>query len=147
MSAITEAQEAAAPFDNDTPAVHVTRHFKTTKENKTEVISILLNEQVSEFLVDTSLRSARWRSFGQMVNDAIIFYLNSESGEKSPREIIGEATWSYEQKKGAAITKTLFDEIDLMVSQFHTPWDTKQEFYICALFCYVNAGFPPVERR
>lgn len=147
MSAMTQAKEAAAPFDDETPAVHVTRLFKVTEENKTETVRVSLNDEVSEYLMDLSLRSARWRSFGQLVNDSIIYYLNSDSQSGSVESIINEARWDSYNQKSAAITKTLFDEIDLLVKNGHTPWESKQSFYICALYCYIDAGFPVVVPR
>jgi len=147
MSAITDVQKTAAPFDDETPTANITRHFKTTEENKTETVTISLNENVQEFLTDLSLRSARWRSFGQLVNDAIIYYLNTDEQVASVDKIIDGASWSTDNQKGAAITKTLYDQIELLVKHGHTQWNTKQEFYICALFCYVGDDFPIVERR
>lgn len=146
MSAIENAKMNAAPFDDETPTVHVTRSFKTTDENKTKFGSVSLNSDVREYIEGVCFRSARWRSFGQLMNDALIHYLNGESQSPSPREIIKKSSWESNQK-GFAITETLFDEIDLLVKHGHTSWNTKQEFYICALYLYIEAGFPVMERR
>lgn len=148
MSAITDPTTAAVePFDDETPEADITYTFKTTEENKTEYISMSLNDDVQEFLIDRSIRSARWRGFSQMVNDAIIYYLNSDTQAESAGAIIEHAEWTSEQQKGAAITETLWEEIDLLVNHAHTAWDTKQELYICALYCYIGDNFPVVERR
>lgn len=148
MSAMTEAKAAdVAPFDDKTPTADVTYTFKTTVENKTESVSISLNEDVQEFITELSLRSARWRSLSQFINDALIYYLNSDDETVGVETITEEAEWTSEDQIGAAITKTLWEEIDLLVNHGHTQWYSKQQFYICALFSYINHGFPVVDRR
>ena len=135
------------PFDDETPTEYVTRTFKTTEENKTKRVVISLNDKVDSFIRDVSLRSARWRSHSQFVNDALIYYLNSDEETKPATKIIEESTWNYHDQMCANITETLWNEIDVMVKHGHTPWNTKQEFYTCALFSYIDAGTPTVERR
>ena len=147
MSVETTTADAAAPFDTETKPQNITRSFKPTDENKTETLSISLNAEVKEKLEDMMLRSGRWRSFGQLVNDAVIYYLNTDTQKISVEKILDGARWNSENTKSAAVTETLFNEIDLMVKNGHTPWDTKQELYICALFCYLRSDFPVVERR
>ncbi len=147
MSAITDSTTTAAPFDDETPTVHVTRTFKTTDENKSTGGTVYLNAEFQEELIQTSLRSARWRSFGQMMNDALIYYLDGEGGEKSARTVVDEAEWNSDHHLSFAITPTLQKEIEMMVNHSHTPWTTKQEFYICSLFFFVEAGMPVMERR
>lgn len=147
MSAIADVQTEAAPFDDETPTTQVRYSFKLTEENKERVAKVSLNEDVEHFVKETSIRSARWRSFGQFMNDALLHYLNNNSQEKSAREIVEDSTWDSEHQNGFAITESLFSEIDLLVNQIHTPWTTKQEFYTCALFTFIDDDLPVVEIR
>lgn len=147
MSAINDVTTTAAPFDNETPIVHVTRTFKTTDENKTESCTVYLNAEFREELTQTHLRSARWRSFGQLMNDALVYYLDGKDSQKSPEAILEEAEWDSDHHLSFAMTPTVFEEVEMMVKHSHTPWYSKQQFHTCALFYFIDAGMPIMERR
>lgn len=147
MATTQNSTTVAEPIDNETPVAHVTRRFKTTDENKTERASIYVDNYVGEELRQLAFRSARWRSISQLLCDAFAFYLDTDDATGSVNETLSGVTWERDNLLMANITPTLFNEIDLMVQHTHTPWATKQEFYICALAAYDEAGYPVVERR
>lgn len=148
MSTEIQTNDAHAPFDDETPEANITYSFKTTEENKEEGMAVNLNKKAYHSIVDTAMRSARWRSVSQFLNDALIYYLNDEStADQSVQDIVDISEWSSEHTLTASITETLFNEIDLLVKHSQTPWYSKQVFYICALFEYIEAGKPVVERR
>jgi hypothetical protein len=155
MSATTEKTADAQTqtnTDDSTEPSFATYTFKTTEENRDNHVSVSLSEGMKNFVkteVVEGLCNHRWRSFSQFLNDAIIHYLNGDvnSVGSSAGEVLETAEWSSENKISATVTDTLFDQIDILVSQIHTPWSTKQDFYICALFNYIEAEFPPVIDR
>lgn len=128
-------------------AQHIQYHFKTTEENRTKTFTVTMNAMTREHIVDRVLESPQWRSFSQFLNDAIIYYLNGSNDSPEYDEVMEKAQWNSNHVMTAAITPTLFEEIDMMVNHVHTPWETKQELYICALFAYDQANTPTVIRR
>jgi len=149
MSATTqEVSEMVAPFDSNTPEANVRYSFKTTDENKENTVSVYVSKQVRENIRDMTIRSARWRSVSQFLTDAFVFYINVDGrNTESPQKMIDDSGWNSENQLGAVITDTLYREIDLLVKHSHTPWHSKQTFYICAIRAYNNAGFPVVKQR
>lgn len=148
MSSVSNtAADAIAPFDDETSSVNVRYSFKLTEENKSGGITIALNERVRGRINEWVARSARWKSLGQFVNDALVYYLNQENSTEDVRSIVEESTWSNYHQLAVVITPTLFREIDILVNHGHTVWNTKQEFYICALYSYINAKMPVVVPR
>jgi hypothetical protein len=129
----------------------VTYTFKPTEENKTRGITVSLDAGTKTELdkyVCKSNHNHKWMSVSQFVNDALIHYIDgSGSKDKSAEDILSDASWSCEAQSCVNITPTLFNEIDSLVYHPHTPWDTKQEFYICAIFDYVESGMPAVYNR
>jgi hypothetical protein len=122
--------------------------FKTTKKNKTEYVNVSLKPETKMVIKNLVVDHPNWRSDAQFLVDAFIFYLNQDdASEPSAREMVDEASWTSEAQMTASITRSLWEEIDLLVKHSHTPWNTKQEFYICSIEAYKNAGFPPVTQR
>lgn len=148
MSVTLETTTGAEPYDHETAPNNVTYTFKPTDENKTENPMVALDDDLMFFVRERSARSARWRSMGQFMCDALNYYVNYEDeSEKSVNEIVDNVDWSSENTVTFAVTPTLFKEIELLVKNTHTEWDSKQEFYICAIQNYVANDFPVVERR
>lgn len=122
--------------------------LKTTEENKTKTARMNLTESDRQDVREQMVKSPRWRSDSQILVDAIVFYLDGGNiGGISAEKVIEGSHWTSESFLQAAITPTLFEEIEMMVSHNHTPWNTKQEFYVCAVKAYNMAGFPAVTQR
>ena len=149
MSVATNADYSrVAPIKKEKPTSDVRYTFKTTGENKTENATVNLNEKQRQTIRDLVVQNGRWRSDAQFMVDAIVHYLNDESQTlDSPMKIISGTEWNCEASFTFAITKTLFNEIDLMVNHAHTPWYSKQAFYICAIRSYSEADYPVVNHR
>lgn len=144
---MTEATTVVAEFDNETRTEDLTFTFKTTDENKTEGLTVALTEEVREHIDEIVATGGRWRSNAQFYNDALNYYINKESASVEYETIMDESSWNYDETTTFAVTETLFNEVDLLVKNGHTQWDFKQEFYICALYCYMEDDYPIVERR
>jgi len=148
MTTTTEdVSDDVAMLDDQTPTEQVTYTFKTTDENKTEVAHPAVSKEVKQNILDYQTRHARWRSLGQFVNDALVFYIDGNASQYSVEEIEEKVERDYDHILPAAVTPTVFNEIENLVDHPHTNWDFKQEFYSCAIFAYDAAGFPVVERR
>jgi hypothetical protein len=145
-----ETQNNPLSVTEDTgPATYT---FKTTEENKDNSASIYVTPELEQFVKEQVIEgkfSHRWRSFSQFLNDALIHYLNGEEqkAETPASEVLEKASWSSDNILMANITDTLFEQIEILVNQIHTPWGTKQEFQICALYNYIEMGMPVVIHR
>jgi hypothetical protein len=149
MSVTTQTSAVdVTEFKTEAQPSFVRYSFKTTEENKTAPVSLNLKPETKMVIKNLVVDHANWRSNSQFLVDAFVYYLNQDgSGDKSAEEILDDAEWTSEEAMTAKITQSLFEEIDLLVKHGHTPWNTKQEFYICSIEAYKNAGFPPVTQR
>jgi hypothetical protein len=144
---IAESETQNAEINKEAPTADVRYTFKTTEENKTENAFVSLTSVHRQMLADRVVQNGRWRSDGQYMVDAIVHYLNDDSElSDSPSEVVESTEWGTVQFS-FAITETMFNEIDLMVNHSHTPWNTKQEFYICAIKSFEGADNPVVVQR
>jgi hypothetical protein len=148
----TASESGAKIAQQTTNTEEVTYTDKTTEENKTKTATIAVNEAVKdevETVVHNSAFNHRWRNPSQFAIDAIIFYLDGGSGgsDVSAREMIDNASWNSDVRLVFSITPTLHREIEMMVEQQHTPWNTKQEFQLCAVYNYFDARFPFIPER
>jgi len=144
---IAESETQNAEINKEAPTADVRYTFKTTEENKTEVGTVYLTNVHRQILADRVVQNGRWRSDSQYMVDAIVHYLNDDSElSDSPSKVIESTEWGTVQFN-FVITETLFNEIDLMVNHSHTPWNTKQEFYICAIKSFEGANNPVVVQR
>lgn len=122
--------------------------FKTTVANKTENMAVYLTPKTKLKIENLVVNHPAWRSNAQFVVDALVYYLNDDdAGGMTAYEVIEDAVWTSESVIPVSITKELFNEIDLLVNHAHTPWSSKQEFYICAIQSYKNADYPAVTQR
>lgn len=135
--------------DNQTQPVADARYtFKTTVANKTEMLTVALTADTKQKIQNLVVNRPRWRSDSQFLVDAMVYYLNdNEDDELSAFEVIENTEWNDRGMMTACITEQLFEEIDLLVRHTHTPWSSKQEFYVCAIRSYENAGYPVVTQR
>lgn len=144
MSATIESGESGVEFETSEA---VTRRFKVTDENRSKQITAHVNADVQSYIENTVLKSAQWRSFSQFVNDALTFYLDGAGDAPSVDHIRQNARRSSDHSFSAAVTPTLYYEVEMLCKHQHTPWESKQEFYTCALFSYIDAGNPVIDRR
>ncbi|UBF19810.1 hypothetical protein HRTV-18_gp101 [Halorubrum virus HRTV-18] len=145
MSADTTIDVNDELYDDHTPSEAVTYKFKTTKENRTKAAKVYVNDKVKSFVTETAIRSAKWRSVSQFVNDALLFYLDATGETRDVAEILEVANRTSDNNIQTTITPTLFYEMEAMVNHPHTPWRFKQDFYTCALFSYIEAGCPSMK--
>ncbi|UBF19178.1 hypothetical protein HRTV-14_gp105 [Halorubrum phage HRTV-14] len=145
MAANTATEADAELYDDHTPSNAVTYKFKTTEENRTASVPVTVNDKVKNYVTETAIRSAKWRSVSQFVNDALLFYLDATGETRDVEEILEVANRTSENQLTASVTPTLFYEMEAMVNHPHTPWRFKQDFYTCALFSYIEAGCPSMK--
>ncbi|UBF19305.1 hypothetical protein HRTV-17_gp106 [Halorubrum phage HRTV-17] len=145
MAANTATEADAELYDDHTPSNAVTYKFKTTEENRTKQVTPHVNDKVAGFITETAIRSAKWRSVSQFINDAFVFYLDVTDETRDTNEVLELANRTSENELSAAITPSLYYDIEMMVAHSHTPWRFKQDFYTCALFSYIEAGCPSMK--
>jgi hypothetical protein len=145
MSTETSLNPTEETFDDHTPSEAVTYRFKTTEENRSVNTLVYVNDKVRNFVRETSIRSAKWRSMSQFVNDALLFYLDGGNDDRSVERVLELANRTSDNHLSVSITPTLFFEIEMLVNHSHTPWNYKQDFYTCALFSYIEAGMPSMK--
>lgn len=150
MSATTQS-DSNAQFQNDPsnvdPTFNPTYTTHVTTENKTKMITVSLNDTVKSYVKNQVAACEEWRSDAQFVNDAVIHYIDGGGSQNPIHEVVEGAEWTSEVMINARVTQTLFDEIETLVSNVHTEWATKQEFYICAFYNFIDAGMPKQEDR
>ena len=145
---IAKSETQNAEINKEAPTADVRYTFKTTEENKTKGAFVSLTSVHRQMLANRVVQNGRWRSDAQYMVDAIVHYLNDDSElSDSPSDVIESTEWNSENALSFRITETLFNEIDLMVNHSHTPWNTKQEFYICAIKSFERADNPVVVQR
>lgn len=134
--------------DQPQPIADARYLFKTTVANKTERMTVALTADTRQRIRNLVVNSPRWRSDSQFFVDAMVYYLNDdEDDEMNAFEVIENTEWNQRGATSANIIERLWEEIDLLVNHTHTPWGSKQEFYICAIRSYENAGYPVVTQR
>lgn len=149
MSVATNSDDSrVAPINKEKPGSDARYTLKVTKENKTEGATVSLNSRHRQIMMDRVVNNSRWRSDAQFMVDAIVHYLDDESASlESPSEIVDGTEWRSDNQFCFNMTETLFEEVEMMVNHTHTPWNTKQDFYICAIRSFVVADYPVVNQR
>lgn len=151
MSTTTQSSSAVDvenQINNERPIENARYTFKTTVDNKNKNVTVALTQEVKQKIQNLVVNCVQWRSDSQFIVDALIYYLNEgDCDTMTAREVIDETEWGSDAYISASVTKKLWEEIDLLTNHTHTPWHSKQSFYICAIRSYQNAEYPAVTQR
>lgn len=136
--------ETSAQAENDTTTDSSDDHdYDNQYPNSVTVNAI---PEVKEFLDEVVEEINLWGTRSEYVRKAVNYYLRTNSPDISPESVYEMGEYGTSCERSVSITGSITDEthedVKLLVNQGHTPWDSLQDFGMCAIANYTEAMQP-----